>query len=67
MNFAYLYYLLQDILFGFICVGEAQFVRTKDNTFVTCQPFSQDDVLYSRLVHTSSNPYYNFNQVRAII
>ncbi|KAI4462552.1 hypothetical protein MML48_4g00021848 [Holotrichia oblita] len=56
----------KQVLFGFICVGEAQFTHIRDNTFVTCQPFCQDDVLYSRLVHCSSNPYYNFHQLPVI-
>lgn len=57
----------KQVLFGFICVGEAQFVTSKQNTFVTCQPFCQDDVLFSRLIHDSSNPYYNFDQVKNTI
>ncbi|GJQ83131.1 hypothetical protein Trydic_g15369 [Trypoxylus dichotomus] len=52
----------KEVLFGFICVGEAQLTSVR-NTFVTCQPFSQDDVLYSRLIYGSTNPYYNFSEV----
>lgn len=49
-------------MFGFIYISEAEFLDPLSTYFVV-RLFGQDDLLYSRTVHHSSNPVYDFHQV----
>nr|XP_022906378.1 uncharacterized protein LOC111418148 [Onthophagus taurus] len=50
-----------QVLFGFFFVGEACFEEIR-STYVTCNPFCQNDTLYSRVIPESKTPLYNFQQ-----
>lgn len=53
----------RQILFGFIYVSEANYVGPSVNTYFTCRPFAQDDILCSRVIPWTSSPMFNFHQV----
>ncbi|CAH0561232.1 unnamed protein product [Brassicogethes aeneus] len=57
----------KTILFGFLYIAEAQYLTGPLTSYITCQPFCQNETSNSRLAVQTSNPVFNFCQTIPLV